>query len=73
MVLKTNSARLVRLNTHARRKLNTGSSTAPVVFESGRSSITAIGSAGVWPRPRKRPRSVSYCTAPTVSPSTTTT
>ena len=37
-----------------RRKLKTGSSTAPVVFESGRSSITAIGSAGVWPRPRNR-------------------
>ena len=29
-----------------RRKLNTGSSTAPVVFESGRSSITAIGLLG---------------------------
>ena len=53
-----------------RRRLKTGSRTVPAVFESGRRSSIAIGSRMVRPRPRKRARSVSYCTVPTISPCT---
>ena len=56
-----------------RRRLTIGSSTAPVVPDSGRPSITAAGVRIPRPRPRKRARSVSHCRPPTVSPSTTTT
>jgi len=37
-----------------------GSSTDPVVFESGRPSTRTLGPEGSCPRPRKRERSVSY-------------
>ena len=53
-----------------RRRLKTGSSTVPAVLESGRRSSIEIGSRTLRPRPRKRARSVSYCTVPTVSPCT---
>ena len=43
------------------RRLTIGSSTGPVVFESGRVAASAAGSASVRPRPMKRARSVSYC------------
>ena len=46
-----------------RRRLNTGSSTGPVVPERGPSGSSAAGFAGVRPRPRNRARSVSYSTA----------
>ena len=51
-----------------RRRLRTGSSTAPVVPESARPS-SATGSSGVRPRPRKRARSVSHSIAPWTPPS----
>ena len=54
-------------------RLKIGSSTEPVVFESGRPSMTDIGVRMPRPRPRKRPRSVSYCAPPPDWPSTTTT
>ena len=54
-----------------RRRLKIGSSTAPIVFESGRPSITETGVRIPRPRPRKRARSVSNCGPPTTSPSTT--
>ena len=38
-----------------------GSSTGPVVFDSGSSVASATGLASVRPRPTKRARSVSYC------------
>src|SRR3989442_447647 len=56
-----------------RRRLTIGSSTAPTVLESDRPSITEVGVRIPRPRPRNRPRSVSHCKPPTVSPSTTTT
>src|SRR5207247_7155371 len=42
-------------------------------LESDRPSITEVGVRIPRPRPRNRPRSVSHCKPPTVSPSTTTT
>ena len=56
-----------------RRRLTIGSSTAPVVPERGRPSITAAGVRIPRPRPRNRARSVSHCSSPTESPSTTAT
>ena len=53
-----------------RRRLKMGSSTAPVVLESGRPSIMDIGVRIPRPRPRKRERSVSCCEPPTLVPST---
>ena len=46
------------------RRLKIGSSTGPVVLESGRPSITDTGVRMPRPRPRKRARSVSYWTPP---------
>ena len=54
-----------------RRRLKIGSSTAPTVLESGQPSAMAAGERMVCPRPRKRARSVSNCTSPELSPSTT--
>ena len=54
-----------------RRSAKIGSSTAPVVPESGGQSIIALARATPPPRPRKRARSVSNSRLPTASPSTT--
>ena len=54
-----------------RRRANIGSSTAPVVPESGRPPITAPGARMLPPRPRNRARSVSNSRLPDASPSTT--
>src|SRR6266545_1024697 len=51
------------------RRLTIGSSTAPVVPERARPS-RAIGSSGLRPRPRNRPRSVSHSTGPCILAST---
>ncbi len=53
-----------------RRMLKIGSRTVPTVFDSGRRSSIALGCRIVRPRPRKRARSVSYCSRPTSSPCT---
>ena len=49
------------------RSANIGSSTAPVVSDSGPISSSAAGCRTVRPRPRKRARSVSYETVPACS------
>jgi hypothetical protein len=48
-------------NRTRRRRLKTGSSTAPVVPSSTAPGSRAAGLASVRPRPRKRARSVSNC------------
>ncbi len=45
------------------RRLTIGSSTAPVVFDSGPPPLSAAGLASVRPRPMNRARSVSYSVA----------
>ena len=55
-----------------RRRLKIGSSTEPAVFDSGRPSITDMAVRMPRPRPRNRPRSVSYWAPPPAWPSTTT-
>jgi len=50
-----------------------GSSTGPAVFESGLPSSIEPALRMPRPRPRNLARSVSYWTAPTVSPSTAAT
>ena len=52
-----------------RRRLNTGSSTGPVVREGVPRGPGAAELAGVRPRPRNLTRSVSYSTAPPAGPS----
>ena len=56
-----------------RRRLIIGSSTEPTVLESGLPSITEMGFRRLRARPMNRARSVSYCSSPTDSPSTTST
>ena len=53
-----------------RLRLKIGSSTEPVVLESGRPSMTDIGVRIPRPRPRNRPRSVSCCAPLPCRPST---
>ena len=50
------------------RRLTIGSSTAPVVFDSGPPPPSAAGLASVRPRPMNRARSVSYSVAPPMRP-----
>ena len=52
-----------------RRSASTGSSTVPVVLDSGRASTIETALRKSCPRPRKRARSVSNCKPPMPSPS----
>ena len=54
-----------------RRSATTGSSTVPAVSDSGRASTMESALRKSRPRPRNRARSVSNCSAPSASPSTT--